>query len=114
RAVAAGRPGVPGRELLRISCEVLEEHGPPTLLSKQPGAVLRGGFYHSLGHGVGLEVPEEPSLGRVPGELVAGDVIAIEPGVYRHGYGGCRLEDLIHVTDDGAEVITDYPYDLEP
>ena len=114
RAVAAVKPGVPGSELFRISCEVFEEHGHPTLLSKQPGEVLKDGFYHSLGHGVGLEVHEEPSLGRVPGELVAGDVIAIEPGVYRHGYGGCRLEDLIHVTDDGAEVITDYPYDLEP
>ena len=53
-------------------------------------------------------------IGRGPGELVAGDVIAVEPGLYRHGYGGCRLEDLVLVTDDGAEVLTDYPYDLAP
>ena len=74
----------------------------------------RDGFFHGLGHGVGLEVHEEPALGRGPGELVAGDVIAVEPGLYRNGYGGCRLEDLVHVTEDGAEILTDYPYDLAP
>ena len=114
RSVAAVKPGVAGSELHRISCEVFEEHGYPTQLSKQPGEVLKDGFYHSLGHGVGLEVHEEPGLGRGPGELVAGDVIAVEPGLYRHGYGGCRLEDLVLVTEDGAEVLTDYPYDLTP
>ncbi len=114
RSVAAVKPGIAGSELFRISCEVFEEAGHPTLLSKEPGEVLKDGFYHSLGHGVGLEVHEEPSLGRAPGELVAGDVIAVEPGVYRHGYGGCRLEDLVHVTADGGEVLTDFPYDLQP
>jgi Xaa-Pro aminopeptidase len=114
RAVEAVKPGVPGSELNRIASAVFEEHGFPTLLSKQPGEVLKDGFYHSLGHGVGLEVHEQPTLGRGPGELVAGDVIAVEPGLYRHGYGGCRLEDLVHVTEDGAEVLTEYPYDLSP
>ena len=113
-SVAAVKPGVPGSELNRICSKVFEEHGYPTLLSKAPGEVLKDGFYHSLGHGVGLEVHEDPSLGRGPGELVAGDVIAVEPGLYSHGYGGCRLEDLVLVTDDGAEVLTDYPYDLAP
>jgi Xaa-Pro aminopeptidase len=114
RSVAAIKPGVEGSELHRISCEVFEEHGYPTLRSKAPGEVLQDGFYHSLGHGVGLEVHEEPTLGRAPGELVAGDVVAVEPGLYRNGYGGCRLEDLVHVTEDGPEVLTEYPYDLEP
>ena len=114
RSVAAVKPGVPGSELHKISCDVFEEHGYPTLRSKQPGEVLQDGFYHSLGHGVGLEVHEEPSLGRGPGEHVAGDVIAVEPGLYRNGYGGCRLEDLVLVTENGGEVLTDYPYDLEP
>jgi len=113
-SVAAVKPGVAGSELLRICSKVFEEHGYPTLLSKQPGEVLKDGFYHSLGHGVGLEVHEDPALGRGPGELVAGDVIAVEPGLYRHGYGGCRLEDLVLVTEGGAEVLTDYPYDLAP
>jgi Xaa-Pro aminopeptidase len=114
RSVAAVKPGVPGSDLHKISCDVFEQHGYPTLRSKAPGEVLQDGFYHSLGHGVGLEVHEEPSLGRGPGELVAGDVIAVEPGLYRHGYGGCRLEDLVLVTDAGPEVLTDYPYDLQP
>ena len=114
RSVAAVRPGIAGSELNRICCEIFEEHGFPTLLSKQPGEVLKDGFYHSLGHGVGLEVHEQPTLGRGPGELVAGDVIAVEPGLYRNGYGGCRLEDIVLVTENGAEVLTEYPYDLAP
>ena len=114
RAVAAVKPGIPGKDLNRLACDVFEEHGFPTLLSKQPGEVLKDGFYHSLGHGVGLEVHEEPALGRGPGELLAGDVITLEPGLYRSGYGGCRLEDLVLVTKDGAELLTDYPYDLAP
>jgi Xaa-Pro aminopeptidase len=113
-SVSAVKPGIAGSELNRICCEIFEEHGFPTLLSKQPGEVLKDGFYHSLGHGVGLEVHEQPTLGRGPGELVAGDVIAVEPGLYRNGYGGCRLEDIVLVTESGAEVLTEYPYDLEP
>ena len=74
----------------------------------------RDGFFHATGHGVGLEVHERPGLGRIGSEpLVSGDVIAIEPGLYRHGFGGARLEDLLLVTDDGCEVLTDFPYDLE-
>jgi Xaa-Pro aminopeptidase len=75
--------------------------------------VLRDGFYHATGHGVGLEVHEAPRLGRNGDDFVAGDVIAIEPGLYRQGFGGVRLEDLVLVTEDGAEVLTSFPYDLE-
>ena len=115
RVVAAIKPGVAGNELFRLTCDLFHEHGFPTQLSKQPGEVLESGFYHGLGHGVGLEVHEQPWLGRDPRvSLVAGDVVAIEPGLYRSGYGGCRLEDLVLVTEDGGEVLTDFPYDLEP
>jgi Xaa-Pro aminopeptidase len=114
RAQKAIKPGVRGSEVHRIVCELFEEHGYPTQLSKTPGEVLEEGFFHSLGHGVGLEVHEEPGLGRTGVELVAGDVLAVEPGLYKPGFGGCRLEDLVLVTDDGSEVLTDYPYDLAP
>ena len=114
RAVEAIKPGVMGQELHRQICELFHEHGYPTQLSKQPGEVLENGFYHGLGHGVGLEVHEQPWIGRSGSPLVAGDVVAVEPGLYRSGYGGCRLEDLVRVTDDGAEVLTDFPYDLAP
>jgi Xaa-Pro aminopeptidase len=109
------RPGVTGQELHRSVCEFFHEHGFPTQLSKEPGEVLDEGFDHSLGHGVGLEVHEEPSLGRTGTEpLVAGDVVAVEPGLYRPEFGGCRLEDLVLVTDDGYELLTEYAYDLSP
>jgi Xaa-Pro aminopeptidase len=114
RVVAAVKPGVNGRALFEIPCSLFAEHGYPTQLTKQPGEVLNSGFFHSLGHGVGLEVHERPWLGRVGDDLVAGDVIALEPGLYRPGLGGVRLEDIAIVTDDGIEVVTDYPYELEP
>ena len=76
--------------------------------------MLDHGFYHGLGHGVGLEVHEAPWLSRDPSELAVGDVITLEPGLYKPGFGGCRLEDLVLVTEDGAENLTQYPYDLQP
>ena len=53
-------------------------------------------------------------MSRVGNDLVPGDVVTVEPGLYRSGFGGLRLEDLVLVTDDGYELITNYPYDLEP
>jgi Xaa-Pro aminopeptidase len=114
QAVEAIKAGAIGRDLHRMTCEFFQEHGYPTQLTKKPGEVLEQGFFHSLGHGVGLEVHEQPWLGRDTSELVAGDVVAIEPGLYRPGFGGCRLEDLVLVTEDGGEILTDFPYDLQP
>jgi Xaa-Pro aminopeptidase len=114
RSLEAIRPGEAGADVFGLACEVFHEAGEPTQLSKKPGEVLEDGFYHGLGHGVGLEVHEAPTLGRAPGTMVAGDVITLEPGCYRPGYGGVRLEDLVLVTQDGAENLTDYPYELEP
>jgi Xaa-Pro aminopeptidase len=114
RCVEMIRPGLNGRDLHRMVCELFHEHGYPTQLHKQPDEVLDSGFYHATGHGVGLEVHEKPNIGRTGDPFVAGDVLAIEPGLYRAGFGGVRLEDLVLVTEDGAEVLTDFPYDLTP
>ena len=113
-AVAAVKPGVKGSDIHRMVCDLFHEHGYKTQLHKEEGEALVDGYFHATGHGVGLEVHERPGVGRVESEpLVAGDVIALEPGLYRSGYGGVRLEDLVLVTADGAEVLTSFPYDLE-
>jgi Xaa-Pro aminopeptidase len=106
------RAGADGRAIYDASCEPFEAAGLPTQRTKAPGEILQEGYFHGLGHGVGLEVHERPSLGRLGDELIAGDVITLEPGCYRRGFGGCRLEDLVLVTDAGCEVITNFPYDL--
>jgi Xaa-Pro aminopeptidase len=113
RAVAGVRPGVDGGDLHREASALFAEHGHPTQVTKKEGEVLEDGFYHGLGHGVGLAVHEAPSLGLIGQELVAGDVITIEPGLYRRGVAGVRVEDLVLVTEDGYEVLTDFHYDLE-
>ena len=114
RSTAEVKPGVNGRRLFELVCELFQDAGYRTQLDKRPGEVLEDGFFHGLGHGVGLEVHELPSMGRTGHDLVAGDVITIEPGLYRAGYGGLRLEDLVLVTGDGYELLTDYPYELHP
>jgi Xaa-Pro aminopeptidase len=114
RSTAEVRPGINGRQLFELVCTLFQEAGYKTQLNKEPGEVLEDGFFHGLGHGVGLEVHELPSMGRTGHDLVAGDVITVEPGLYRAGYGGLRLEDLVLVAADGHELLTDYPYELLP
>ena len=112
RSFAEVRAGADCQQIYGISCEPFENAGIPTQRSKPAGTKLDEGYYHSLGHGVGLEVHERPNLGRTPDTLVAGDVITLEPGCYGKQLGGVRLEDLVLVLEDGAELLTDFPYDL--
>ncbi len=115
-SVAMVRPGVSTQDLDVRVCEIFEGAGYPTQRTKEQGKPLEEGYYHSLGHGVGLEVHEAPAMtARIrEDELVPGDVITIEPGLYKPGVGGCRVEDLILVTEDGYENLTNFPYDLRP
>jgi Xaa-Pro aminopeptidase len=114
RALGEIRAGVTGRSVFDGTCDIFEAAGYKTQRTKEEGKPLEEGFFHSLGHGVGLEVHEEPSLGMLGQELVAGDVVSVEPGLYKPGVGGCRLEDLVLVTESGCENLTDYPYELKP
>ena len=112
---AAVRPGVLGRELHDIACDIFEAAGHRTQRTGPDEDEPDMGFQFCLGHGVGLRVHEDPPLGRGGGSaLVAGDVIAVEPGLWSPDIGEVRFEDLLLVTDDGPETLTDYRYDLEP
>jgi Xaa-Pro aminopeptidase len=104
-AIAAVRPGVQASAVDAAARMVLERHG------------LGDAFGHGTGHGLGLDVHEEPRITRprpdapaVP--LQPGMVFTIEPGAYLAGWGGVRIEDDVLVTEAGCEVLTDVPRDL--
>jgi Xaa-Pro aminopeptidase len=113
RAIEAVRPGISGGELNDISAQYLSERGHKTKLDTPDGSFPADGFTHYLGHGLGLELHESPTLDTGGETLVPGDVITIEPGLYRSDFGGCRIEDVVLVTEAGYELISNAPYDLE-
>ena len=96
------RPGPAGARSTRVAREVIEQAGHGEH------------FGHGLGHGVGLEVHEAPRLSRTAGEepLREGNVVTVEPGVYLPGELGVRIEDLVVVRAEGAEVLTGLPKEL--
>jgi len=95
--LAAVRAGADGVAVDQTARDVIEAAGLGDL------------FGHGLGHGLGLDVHEAPWLNaEFPSTLAAGNVVTVEPGVYFPGKGGIRIEDLVIVTDDGAEVLTPF------
>jgi Xaa-Pro dipeptidase len=101
-AYAAMRPGVGCRELDSVSRKVIDDTG------------YARNYTHSLGHGVGLEIHEPPSVSQRSDEtLRAGNVVSDEPGIYIHGFGGVRIEDTVLITRSGAGRLTDFPRGME-
>ena len=71
------------------------------------------GFLHGTGHSLGLDIHELPRISTVDARLRAGHVITVEPGLYYHGLGGCRIEDVVLVTKTGYEMLSNAPYQWE-
>ncbi|HEV7504338.1 MAG TPA: Xaa-Pro peptidase family protein [Thermoanaerobaculia bacterium] len=109
------QPGVRGWEVQEAVCARFEAAGYPTPIS-EPGTTR--GYVHNLGHGVGFDLHESPTFKKASGAegvLREGDVFTLEPGLYDpEARWAVRLEDLHHLTEDGLEVLTPLPYDLDP
>jgi len=115
RAVAAAQDAALGSVRPGITADRVDAAARETLAA----AGLGEAFGHSTGHGLGLEVHEDPRVGRLrpegppPTVLEAGMVCTIEPGAYVPGFGGVRLEDDVVVTAAGAELLTDVPREAQ-
>jgi Xaa-Pro aminopeptidase len=109
------RAGASGREVHQNVCQVLVDRGYGTTTKGFEGPEDVAKMNHSTGHGVGLEVHEEPLL-RGPDEniLLEGDVVTVEPGLYLLGFGGVRVEDTGMVTKDGFKNFTTLTRSLDP
>ena len=95
------RAGMSGRDADAIARDYIQQRGFGEL------------FGHSLGHGLGLEVHEAPRLARTAdGALAEGAVITIEPGIYRAGWGGVRIEDDVFLAADGPRILTGFTHEL--
>jgi Xaa-Pro aminopeptidase len=102
-AISSVKSGVAGSDLYEDVVDYFKDHGYESDTR---------GFVHNLGHGVGLQVHELPTVGPAGNKLVSGNVITIEPGLYYPGIGGVRIEDMGAVTRAGFENFTGFPEEL--
>jgi Xaa-Pro aminopeptidase len=108
-ALDAIEAGVTGSEVHGAVCDIYEDAGLPTLRSDE---TTETGFIHTTGHGVGLDIHEFPRVSEQENELEVGHVVTVEPGLYDPAVGGVRIEDLVVVTEDGYENLTEYEKSL--
>lgn len=103
------RDGADGKEIHEKILTLFKGRGFPT-------GRIRGrmqGFFHGTGHGLGLDIHEAPRIAPVESTLQKGHVVTVEPGLYYHGIGGVRLEDVVLVTASGNRNLTNCPQFLE-
>ncbi len=133
-AIAAARSGITGETIHLATVATLAEHGyyenrpgieplnkstaaasdaKSTLVADMPESAKPAALTHGTGHGVGLEVHEPPLLDYKGPELFEGDVVTIEPGLYRANFGGIRLEDMVVLHPDGCDNLNRLPEELQ-
>jgi len=125
RTVVVGRAGADQREIydiVRAANEAAAQRVHAGMSGKDADAIARDYiqqrgfgdlFGHSLGHGLGLEVHEAPRLARTAeGALAEGAVVTIEPGIYRPGWGGVRIEDDVFLGPSGPQILTSFTREL--
>lgn len=106
QAIEQVRSGVNGKTIHTSIVNYFDERGYKTERSEN-GSV---GFFHGTGHGLGLDVHEAPRISSISCKLKRNSVVTVEPGLYYPGLGGCRIEDVVAVGDDGATMLSSYHY----
>ena len=101
-ALGMVKPGVRGEDI-QAAVEEWYERAGFGLDTSVPGR--EKGLIHGVGHGVGLDIHEEPRISRGGGPLAAGNVVTVEPGLYDPDVGGVRIEDTVVVTEKGARCL---------
>ena len=106
-AIKAMKPGADGGKIHDMVKDFFTANGYPTGLRRG----RQTGFFHGTGHGLGLEIHEEPRFARTV--FKPGQVITVEPGLYYPGLGGVRIEDVVTVTASGVRMLSRFPKELE-
>ena len=112
-ACAVIRPGVTGAEAHAATVKALTDRGFNTGFPPEGAPLSYCTMHHGTGHGIGLDVHEPPLLDATGIPLLEGDVITVEPGLYRKDLGGVRVEDMVVVTVDGFENLNRLPEGLD-
>ncbi len=112
-ATAACRATVTGQQVHEATCDAIVRQGYQIGLPDNQSPADRCAMPHGTGHGVGLDVHEPPLLDHGGPELVVGDCLTIEPGLYCAAIGGVRVEDMVIVESDGCRNLNQIPEGLD-